>query len=73
MSDKKRCCYCGKEKDLRPYGPGGAWLCGKCAFAPERAAESERRMRAAMDEAFAGGGDVLLTDCGPIPMKRGQA
>ena len=40
---KDTCHYCKTdEKDLRPYGPGGAWVCYDCAMAtPERESQAQ--------------------------------
>lgn len=49
------CCYgCGKTTDLRPYGPGGASTCFKCATStPERKAQTERAFYANLEAAAA--------------------
>lgn len=55
MTDERKCHYCGlpdtgerrkkgdgRSAELRPYGPGGAWVCFDCAFStPERKASTE--------------------------------
>ncbi len=28
----KPCELCGETKELRPYGPNGAWVCFQCAM-----------------------------------------
>ena len=49
----------GKPVEMRPYGPGGAWVCFGCAMAtPEREKETESNLGAAMDAA----GPVALID-----------
>ncbi len=63
------CHYRGTGGDLRPYGPGGAFVCYDCATSsPERNRETESQFKKILD-----GGDVLLTEHGPVPLKRGVA
>jgi len=70
------CCVCGKpqnfpadkKSELRPYGPGGADICFRCANEPERKAQTEAAMRAQMDAALAIGGGVATIGGG---MSRG--
>lgn len=47
----KACTDCGEDKELRPYGKGGAWVCFACAMKDKP--EAERRMVAALDAAEA--------------------
>jgi len=49
------CHYCGAvERDLRPYGPGGAWVCFQCATeTPEREAAAKAAFGALLDGAEA--------------------
>lgn len=49
------CHYCGTtEKELRPYGPGGTWVCFPCATAtPERESAMEAAFVALLDGATA--------------------
>lgn len=66
-----KCRYCGKEKDLRPYGPGGAQVCFKCAMeTPERKKTTEDQFKAALE---ADGPVELFIDGengkGPRPVK----
>ena len=51
MSDT--CHYCGtSEEELRPYGPGGSWVCWECAMAtPERKTQTEQAFGALLDAA----------------------
>lgn len=35
------CSDCGKVDDLRPYGPGGAWVCFDCAMKDEDEAKRQ--------------------------------
>lgn len=74
MSDtaKETCHYCGtSEKDLRPYGPGGAWVCFPCAMAtPEREAQAEAAFGALLEgaEAISPTGIVAIGEqSGPRP------
>lgn len=66
----KKCHYCGSTTaDLRPYGPGGADVCFKCAMAtPERKAQAEAAFHTMMD-ASAAMGDVIVLggSSGPNP------
>lgn len=47
------CYYCGiTERELRPYGPGGAWVCHPCVTAtPERNAAAQNAFGALLDAA----------------------
>ena len=51
----RECHYChGQDLDVRPYGPGGAWVCFPCAMAtPEREAQIEAAFGALLDAAGA--------------------
>lgn len=40
-NNDKHCYYCPQTEDLRPYGPGGSWVCFPCGTSPEHNAESE--------------------------------
>jgi hypothetical protein len=66
----RTCHYgCGATEDLRPYGPGGAWVCFPCAMAtPEREHQTEHAFGALLDAADAPTGVALLTDEGPAPV-----
>jgi hypothetical protein len=71
MADKPGCHYCTTtEKELRPYGPGGTWVCYPCATAtPEREQETARGFGALLEAADTIGGGVATighTD-GPRP------
>ena len=65
------CCYCGPtEKELRPYGPGGASVCFPCAMAtPEREATAQGAFGALLDaaEVISAGPVMIGTMEGPIP------
>lgn len=49
------CYYCGAaDQELRPYGPGGSWVCCPCVKAtPERNAAAEGAYGALLDAAAA--------------------
>lgn len=68
----RKCCYCAQTEDeMRPYGPGGAWVCFACATSPDRMDETRRQMDRAFDEAAAAselGGIVLGHPDGPQPL-----
>lgn len=72
MSDERACHYCKTtEKDLRPYGPGGAWVCFPCGTAtPEREAQAEAAFGALLDanaEISHSGIVVIGEESGPRP------
>lgn len=50
-----KCQLCGQEEELRPYGPGGAFVCFDCGM--ENREEAERRFAAILD-----GHDVVIID-----------
>lgn len=65
--DDRKCFYCPADKDLRPYGPGGAWVCHPCATAtPERRAQTEASFAALLTAAEIPTGTTMLTDKGPV-------
>lgn len=69
---KNKCHYCESEKkEMRPYGPGGAWVCFDCAMATdERKAEAERQLARRFDAAERGGGPVVIGGrLGPEPLR----
>ena len=41
----QQCDYCGKVKELRPYGKDGACICFDCAMKPENKAETEKNFK----------------------------
>ena len=71
MSAARECHYCGTgEKELRPYGPGGSWVCFACATeTPEREAMAQGAFGALLDgvEAISPGPVQIGTEDGPIP------
>ena len=69
----KVCTYCGKgepDRELRPYGPGGAWVCFPCATAtPEREAQTGAAFGALLDAAGSMTPVVAVgTSTGPQPV-----
>jgi len=71
MSDQ--CVYCGADeqtRDLRPYGPGGAWVCFPCAMAtPEREQEAHNAFDALFTAACEASPVVQLgSKHGPTPL-----
>lgn len=64
------CHYCGNNEDLRPYGPGGSFICYPCATAtPEREAETARAFYVQLEAAAAISPIVVLNidEGGPNP------
>lgn len=64
------CHYCGTDKELRPYGPGGSWVCYPCVTAtPERDAAAGQVFITLIDAAAATTetGVVLVDEQGPRP------
>jgi hypothetical protein len=73
-----RCHHCGGEEDdttnpttgkvtreLRPYGPGGAFVCFQCAMAtPGRQAETQRQLMARFTAIENAGDVVTITEAG---------
>lgn len=67
------CHYCSTtERDLRPYGPGGSWVCFPCAMGtPEREKQAENAFGALLDgsEAISTTGIVAIGETGgPRPL-----
>jgi hypothetical protein len=70
--DARACCHCGVDggafkrthdgkTELRPYGPGGAWVCYRCAFeTPERTEQSEGAFYALLEGASAAGSGIAV-------------
>ena len=67
----KKCFYCQKTNDLRPYGPNGSMVCFDCAMSStERKVETENNFAVQLRVA----GPVAVVDgtsVGPYPMKAG--
>lgn len=66
------CHYCQTtEKELRPYGPGGSWVCFPCATeTPEREAQAKGAFGALLDGAEAISPSLAVrigTSEGPTP------
>jgi len=59
-SNNRSCCDCGTvERELRPYGHNGAWICHSCAMGtPEKRARTEREFSKQLDAA----GPVAMID-----------
>jgi len=36
-----KCSICKEKADLRPYGPGGAWVCFECGMKDEKEMEKQ--------------------------------
>lgn len=56
------------EQELRPYGPGGQWVCHPCATAtPEKEDQAKQSFHTLLDAAAAVGGPIILgTPAGPL-------
>lgn len=70
MSERS-CHYCGASDLLRPYGPGGSWVCWPCGSSPEHEAETRVNMALAfaMAEAASAAGSVVIgPDVEPSPL-----
>jgi hypothetical protein len=50
-SAPKKCEYCGKIEELRPYGINGANICFECGMKPENRATTDRMFSSLLDEA----------------------
>ncbi len=64
----KKCYLCGTDKELRPYGPKGEWVCGPCAMStPERKRQTEQSYENQLSVC----GDVAVVglDVGPTTFK----
>lgn len=48
---RPHCCYCPKETDLRPYGPGGSLICFACGTSAEHESETKANFGAILDAA----------------------
>jgi len=44
-----KCKYCGKRKDLRPYGKNKALICFDCAMKPENKETTEQELGKLLD------------------------
>ena len=64
----KNCTICNQEKELRPYGKGGALICFECMKAtPET--EEEAKKQFAMQLGACGEIGVIGEEVGPYPFK----
>lgn len=64
------CFHCSAPgKDLRPYGPKGAYVCFACAMQPANKATTEQSFGALLD---ASGPVSVLTPEGPVPFEGGK-
>jgi hypothetical protein len=66
-----RCHYCRAEEpvELRPYGPGGAYVCYPCATSPEHEQATIRRYQVQLAAAAVIGGGIVTIGVpdGPQP------
>lgn len=65
------CFHCGcTDKEMRPYGPKGAYVCFKCAMEPDHKAQTEQAFSTQLDAA----GPVALIgeETGPRPLDGGK-
>lgn len=66
------CHYCGVTEELRPYGPGGAFVCFPCAMStPERVAQTNAALAVLMtaaSEVSPTGVVVVGSQAGPQPL-----
>ena len=64
---EKKCCHCSATtEEMRPYGPGGAWVCFPCAMKPENRPTTDAMFSAQLD----GCGPVVVIgeESGPRPL-----
>lgn len=66
---KQSCVHCKTtEKELRPYGPNGAWVCYDCAMSPEHKEETRINFDAQLRAAAKVNPIVVIdSEHGPIP------
>ncbi len=65
-----KCAYCGKQRELRPYGKNGAEICHDCGFLPENKAETERQFLARLavaEQKSPSGVAAIGRSTGPMP------
>ena len=70
----RTCTYCNTPNtvsELRPYGPGGTWVCFPCGTDPKRVATTEKEFGKKLNAA----GPVALIgdEDGPAPFSKGRA
>lgn len=69
--DENKCFYCGKPGDLRPYGPGGNWLCFFCMKSTR--GREEEAVKEFLNQAMWAGPVVVVGEAtGPRPYKKGD-
>jgi len=70
---EKRCYYCNRPdgkgpRELRPYGPGGAYVCAECIMGDlEKDNAAAKQFAEMLDKADGKTGSAVLTPEGPIP------
>lgn len=64
----KNCFYCKQDKDdIRPYGPGGSYICFDCTIStPERNAAAKQQFMAQMEAAAQHTGIVTIGGDGGV-------
>lgn len=71
------CHYCNQPGELRPYGPGGSWVCFPCATAtPAREQAAQEAFGTLLDanEAISPSGAVAIGESGgPRPFDLKEA
>ena len=72
MTREQKCHYCAQsEKEMRPYGPSGSWVCFECAMeTQERKEQTGNNFGAQLDAA--GPGAVIGEETGPRPIDGGK-
>ena len=66
-----KCEQCGTtNKELRPYGPNGTWICFSCGMSPALKKQTEANFISQLESATSCGSVVLLgEESGPRPLK----
>jgi len=72
MIDQPKYYVCGTPKDLRPYGPKGAWICFPCMIADSEREEEAKRQFAAQLDAAGPAAMIDGSDVGPYPLTGGK-
>lgn len=67
---RNKCSQCGTtEKELRPYGPNGSWVCFDCGMKPELKQLVEENFIQQLHAAGAINGKVIIGgEEDPVPM-----
>lgn len=70
MSEIGECHYCGtSEEELRPYGPGGSYICFPCIEdSPERNEAAVANFVTLVEAAHAVSDIIMLGPDGPQPL-----